>query len=847
MHEPNPSTPQPTLGIGDKLEQYEIIQQIAVGGCSVVYRGYDALLGQDVAIKQLMLDADAANLDESLTREVEVLRRLSDDQPHIVNVIQAIHNERGAFVVTEYVHGANLQQAMSRAGAAATVASSLKIIAMTAQALAVMHQRGIVHRDLKPANILLPDSGGLKVCDVGLATLVEKQDRLALGSVQYMAPELLRGEPVDARADVYSLGMIAYQLLAGPEAFSETFKAIMRAKNPSLRWMKWHTNPRLAAPPIEQLNHNVPGWLAELITRMLAKNPADRLASAAQIEQAVRRHLDPSMETAGKAQTPADRAAAFSESPHDPPPMHTAKLPAHRSRRRGLAIAVGSLLVLIIGVLTYQSVAHAGRAAVRRQAIITRLHQARAAYNAGHFDAAAAAYNQLVRQKIADATLHTQALRGQLLAQAQDDLDHQRYENARRALNQLNQLSGAPHQTVRQLLDLIGRRAAFARGVEQIHQAIDRHNFAKTRRLIRGWASTSLSPDQRQAIRHLRVTLADQLTQQQADRAIAQADKLIAEHNYSAAIRHLKVAAATFASGKLTDKLKQVQTQQRLIQLRAQATRAEAEGNLPQAIKLYRQARAIRDSAALRQNMRKLQSIQQVDMGEQYAAAGKLAKARQAFTRALGYADNARAKQWLSKLSATERRTALIDAGDKAAAKHDFAGAVRQYKQAAAIRRDGSLTAKLHHAEQAMYLARGRGDLAADQLADAQAAFEKAAALNPKDPAAKKGLASVKQRLTYQKHLAAGDALRAKSDFAGAMRQYRQARLALDTKQIDQRMNDTEFAHLLAQAKSYIAEHHYHRALMILQTAEHLRNSPVLQRLLKQVNSKLSQESGHGG
>ena len=840
----------PVLLPGDKLDRYQIIEQIACGGSSIVYLAHDVLLGDEVAIKQFILDAqsDASALAEAVDREVDLLRRLSDDQAHIARVIRAIHDARGHFVVTEFVRGENLQQAIARAGQPAKITSALKIIAMTAKALAVMHDRGILHRDIKPSNILLPKAGGLKICDVGLAALADQQQPVTMGSVQYMAPELLRGETVDGRADIYSLGMIAYKLLAGSDAFSQAFNAVARAKNPSLRWMKWHTNPRLVAPAIDQLNPAVPAWLAELISRMLAKAPAERIASAAQIEQVIRRHLSPAQDASvplgSPAAAPADAqsssaAASFSD--------QTASLPSPRGRRWLVVSAIASVVAVAASLGVYAVVAADARDAARHQVALRLLDQARAAARSGDFKSAVTLYTRLVTEDSGDAVLGAQAMRGKWLAEAREEMAHQQYDLARHSLEQLDQMRGSPRQTVRDLLDEVRRHEAFARGVKQIQSAIDQHNFASATRLINGWTSTFLSPDEQAAIRKLRVTLADQLTQQQARQAMVEADKLIARRDFAGAISHLKAAAATCTSGKLDDKLAQIEQQQQIVQLRAAATRAEADGNLAKAVDLYRQARAIQDSPALRQSMRKIQSVQEVHRGEQFAASGQLDRAREAFTRALGFADSFRARQWLGRLSDTERRKSLIKAGDEASAKGQFADALRQYELAEKIRGDDSLAKKLLRARHAMYLAQGRRELAAGQFDDALASFNQARKLDANDKQAIAGIAAVDKRRTYQTHLDAGDALRGKSDFAGAMREYRRARQAIDTKQVDARMNDTEFAHLLAQARSFIAEHQYRRAQAVLETARRLDQSPTLNELLKQVNDALAQENDHAG
>src|SRR5690606_35571354 len=105
---------------------------------------------------------------------------------------------------------------------------ALGIIGGTALALDTIHKQNIIHRDLKPSNILLPGEGGLKICDFGLATLMEDQEALDVGSVRYMAPELFGDEKADQRADIYALGLVAYEMLAGRDKFADVFKIVLR-------------------------------------------------------------------------------------------------------------------------------------------------------------------------------------------------------------------------------------------------------------------------------------------------------------------------------------------------------------------------------------------------------------------------------------------------------------------------------------------------------------------------------------------------------------------------------------------------------------------------------------------
>jgi serine/threonine-protein kinase len=319
-----------TLRPGDKLDKFEIVQQLGVGGMGTVWKGYDRLLGRNVAIKQITpgthtpgtpapgsgtAGRDYEDFLEKFRREVELQKRVAAAHKNLVKVYECLEEPRGLFVVMEFIDGPTLAQYLTADPRPMEQRQALGIIGAVALALEAIHKEGVIHRDLKPSNILLPKSGGLKVCDFGLAALIAEQDVLALGSVRYMAPESFGDQPVDARADIYSLGMIAYEMLAGKAAFEEAFKIVLRdTRNQAMRWMKWHTNPRATAPALAQIvpGGAVPKRLSDLVARMMEKDPAQRIATAGELLAAIRRHFSAHAQSE-EAAAPADarRVAAM--------------------------------------------------------------------------------------------------------------------------------------------------------------------------------------------------------------------------------------------------------------------------------------------------------------------------------------------------------------------------------------------------------------------------------------------------------------------------------------------------------------------------------------------------------
>ncbi len=279
---------------GDKIDKYEVIEQIGAGGFSVVWKAYDRLLDKHVAVKQITVDpsADEDTFRERFRAEAVIQKKAAQDHKNLVRIIEFVEESRGLFIIMEYVNGPSLEHLLAQNPGPVDLKTALGIVAAAAVALGALHDKGIVHRDLKPANILLPAEGGLKICDFGLATLMADQEVPAVGTVRYMAPELLDGKPVDGRADLYSLGIMLYEMLIGRTHFDDSFKTVLRdQRNVALRWMKWHTNTKIKATPIRQYVPTIPEPIGMLVERMIEKDPNQRIASASQLIDAMRRQL----------------------------------------------------------------------------------------------------------------------------------------------------------------------------------------------------------------------------------------------------------------------------------------------------------------------------------------------------------------------------------------------------------------------------------------------------------------------------------------------------------------------------------------------------------------------------
>jgi eukaryotic-like serine/threonine-protein kinase len=251
-------------------DRYRLIELLGEGGMATIYRAHDRQLDRDVAVKLLrpQYGRDAGFIARF---RQEAQSAASLNHPNVVNVYDYGTDEAGPFIVMELVDGENLAEILQERGFLPPLAAA-GIAEQVAEGLSVAHQRGIVHRDIKPSNILLTRDGRAKVVDFGIArALVEAQLTLpgtTLGSVHYFSPEQARGEPVTAGSDVYSLGLVLFEMLTGRRAWTgDTAGAVALA--------------RLGNPPPHpsSFRADVPPVLDAIVERALALDPQDRFAS----------------------------------------------------------------------------------------------------------------------------------------------------------------------------------------------------------------------------------------------------------------------------------------------------------------------------------------------------------------------------------------------------------------------------------------------------------------------------------------------------------------------------------------------------------------------------------------
>jgi eukaryotic-like serine/threonine-protein kinase len=316
--------------------RYEIEELVGTGGMSSVYRARDNVLERRVALKVLHehFSADPEYV-ERFRREARAIARLN--HPNIVTVIDRGEFGKRQFIVFEDIPGENLKEVVEREGKL-PVAQALALTHQIARGLAFAHQHHVVHRDVKPQNVLLDESGTAKVTDFGIARSLDPGEELTqtgtlLGTSDYIAPEQASGQPVDARSDQYSLGVLLYELLTGEVPYpADSFMAVA---------MRHLRDP---VPSVRDRRSDVPDRVDEIVARAMAKRPEDRFPSTGAMMGAIEAALADTGEGAGR-----NEVTGVLSRVERPSAGRSAPRPGPRRRKRRGRLAPVLLALLVVG------------------------------------------------------------------------------------------------------------------------------------------------------------------------------------------------------------------------------------------------------------------------------------------------------------------------------------------------------------------------------------------------------------------------------------------------------------------------------------------------------------------
>ncbi len=266
--------------IGKTIGQYHILSEIGRGGMAVVYKAEQTSLDRFVALKVLFPNFTGdSTLVERLYREAQAAARL--DHPNIVEIYEVGEHEGLHFIAMKYVDGESLDAILRRGPM--PPARALKILAQVASALDYAHRHNVVHRDIKPSNIIVSAGDRTTLTDFGLAKSTSSATLTSSGALvgtpTYMSPEQARGDEIDYRADIYALGVVAYEMFAGRPPFTGNPLSIIMA----------HASQ--TPPPLRQFRPDLPAGVEAVVMKALAKEPAERYTTAGEFAAALRQAL----------------------------------------------------------------------------------------------------------------------------------------------------------------------------------------------------------------------------------------------------------------------------------------------------------------------------------------------------------------------------------------------------------------------------------------------------------------------------------------------------------------------------------------------------------------------------
>ncbi|MGI8512336.1 MAG: protein kinase domain-containing protein, partial [Solirubrobacteraceae bacterium] len=338
--------------------RYRLEAKVGAGGMSTVYRAKDETLERAVAIKILHREiaSDSAQL-ERFRREARAVAQLS--HPHVVGVIDAGEDDGRPYIVFEYVEGETLKERIKRLGqlpVAEAVAYAIEI----ARALGTAHARHIVHRDVKPQNVLIDAEGSAKVTDFGIARTLEEDgltaDGRVLGTTDYVSPEQALGHPVTGQSDLYSLGVVLYEMLSGEVPF--------RGENQVAVAMK---HVQEALPDVQSRRPEISAALASIVDRATAKHLEDRYADDSELISDLEDML--AIETARAGSATGEATTVL----RTLPTRARRRLPMRVSHPRRLAaIGIATLLVAAAAVAFVLVGERAERGTGKRSAVPAR-------------------------------------------------------------------------------------------------------------------------------------------------------------------------------------------------------------------------------------------------------------------------------------------------------------------------------------------------------------------------------------------------------------------------------------------------------------------------------------------
>jgi|GEM_PF-5831959 len=850
-----PASSQDRLKPGQAIGNYTLIEPLEHTRLTSAFKARDQLLGKIVRLTQLHPagSANDATIHSAVSRYNAAYKPIAAANDRLANTIDTLLDpSAGVCVISEHLQGLTLTQmltapapgstgsdaaggASGAEGAVLDVKRTLGIVAAAAMGLAKMHERGLAHGCLTPDRIMLVGTNQLKVTEPGYWILIDPQYLLSLGVVPYAAPELMAGDAPSARSDFYALGMMAYQALAGPEGYSEVFKAVLRdERNQALRWMKWQSNPKVSAPPLHTINPNVPEPVSELIARMIDKTPTARLSQADVLIQAIQRHvIDQPTPVPGSATGNVGSEAVGASQGLTPqavaPAQDTSQLPKQRRIPAvlGISIALWVCLIGAVGGFWLNKVKQERAAFV--EPINNQIQITANLIQDGMPTLAVVEAGAAVTLAAQDATMARIAQSWHALALGNAADANRDYAAARKHYSQALSLNGFRNpQTAQQLQIRLSRaidNAAFADGVDRINQAITSSNFKAAQEQIDAWRPLVLDDQEARSLSRLENDLADAMGTGSVESVLARVDDWLAANRHAEALDLLqRQLDRGNTSPQLLERYRQLSRQSGVAQYVEDAQEAAGRSDFTAAVAAYDQALRLSPSDSnIRQARNRAYALDRVAQARQALSSGQTGSATNLLSQALAAdPNNTEASRLRSDLTANSERAALIAQADLAVLQRQWNQAIEAYTQALSltngVAEGDTLQDKLRDTRVDQALDEASQALSQNDVTLAQAKHSQATKLNANHPRVIEFTQTLNQHIVYTRHLTEGRLSMEQGKFGPATTSFLRARKILRTQQIDALIEEARFENLLAQTRTYIAQGNARDAAAMLAT-----------------------------
>jgi tetratricopeptide (TPR) repeat protein len=839
-----------SLGPGVKLGKYEVREKLAVGGMAIIYKAYDPSLDRYVAIKQIAphLAQDERFLERFRT-EAQTLARLSSSQANIVTVHELIQQDGQLYLVMECVEGTTLRALMDRGPV--PLQTGLGVLLSTALGLKAMHTQNIVHRDLTPANIMMAKDGALKITDFGLIGHSGGKTSLPKGTTKYMAPEMFTGMPVDARADLYSLGMIAYEMFVGPDKFAEAFKDVLRdEKAQQVRWMHWHSNPALKAPALRDLQPGIPPLVSKIVDRMMEKDPSKRFASSEQIIKWLRRIFVMHVQGKSVSQTDSEQiekeleadtgapGAVAVRGDRTPAPGRsgaaatietgekTAALPQPKwtwQRAAFWAAVVLLPLILASGGLLYWS--H-----VKMQ---EREHLAEGmqldgdeAYKQGDYTAADTIFTKMALEFRDLPSYALYAKQQATMARAENALKTKDWDKADRDAGQAEKL-GVRADWVNDFRGRFNKFQHIEQVMKQAKIAQEQGQFTAAVDMLTDLQKRYPDVDVSEDIARLR----EELELAEYRRRLNDGKQAFETGSLDNALVAFNDAIAKRDTPEAQEWKAKVIEEKKVRALAAAIQAAETAGKWADAAAYYAQLMQIRPSEATRSRMNNAKAEELAAIAREMVKNNLSDPATAQYAEVLKYnPQHAEAMDWMKKVGHQKQLATTLAAAKDAMAKREWEQAINSYKQALGMLTDAQAAEKTRiqgEIEEATYQAlldQARQALAQNNFDEAEEKARAAQAVKDSDTV-KALLAQNDTRREYTRHLTVGKELLSQLDYVRALQAFQQAQKITDTQEIRDLVTLTQYQRYLAQGKSQFADKQFQRALSIFGIAQKYKDT----------------------